>query len=438
MKAQSPAALPPGSELPRSHQGARWVSEPLPFMRELHERHGDVFCIHLPQEPPWAMVADPALVRQVFSAPADVLHAGEQKRILEPVFGPRSVLLTDGPEHTRARRLLMPRFHARAAARHEERMRAVAAEEVARWPLGKALPAAPRMHAIALRVILDAVLGLDGPERLAPLREVLEQLMSYVTDTRAALVAFAASSRLRAGRFARFRELLTRADEQLFAAIAARRRGGPPDGEEDVLSLLLAARGEDGAPLSDAELRDQLITLLIAGHETVAASLAWALERLARNPDAMARAAAEAGTGGGPYTDAVVRETLRVRPVFAAVPRLVRKPLRVGGWLLPEGVAVTPAIPLVHRRPDVYPDPEAFRPERFLERPPDPYAWIPFGGGAYRCLGAGFALLEMRAVLSTLLARMSVRAVDPEPEGTRRRLLVLAPAAGARVVLERR
>ena len=414
----------------------RWMAGPVRFMKSLQERHGDVFTIHLLQEAPWVIVSDPALVKQVFTASTETLYAGQQKRILEPVLGSSSVLLTDGEQHMRLRKLLMPMFHSSRLDDYQETMRMVAEAEIERWPAGVAAPAASRMNAIALEVILRTVLGLAEKEGEAPLRTSLEQLMEFLATPRG-LVALGESSRLRDERFAEFHELLARVDKLIFAEISSRRkvdlRGRP-----DVLSLLLEARYEDGSLLSDRELRDELMTLVVAGHETTATSLAWALERLVRNPEALARTVAEARDGGGPYTEAVVRETLRIRPAFLVVPRLVRKPFQLGEYLIPPGVAVTPSIPLVHRRPDVYPDPEAFRPERFLERQPGTYTWIPFGGGVRRCIGAGFSLLEMRIVLSTLLARATVRMADAEPEPAIRRMLVMAPSRGARLVLEPR
>jgi cytochrome P450 len=432
-----PPGLPPGPELPRSRQTARWIARPVRFLQSLQEHHGDVFTLHLLQEAPWVMVSDPELVKQIFTAPADVLHAGGQKRILEPVLGSKSVLLSDGDEHMRRRKLLLPPFNRDRVAAYEGAMRAAAEAEVARRPLGVAAPAAPWMGAIALEVILRAGFGPVEEERLASLREAIEQLMTYLAEPRRALVALGRRSRLGEDRFAELRELLALADEQVFAEIA-RRRGRSGERGDDVLSLLLEARHEDGSTIADDELRDELMTLVVAGHETTATSLAWALEQLVRNPEALEQTAAEAADGGGPYTDAVVRETLRLRSPFMVVPRLAMKPFRLGDIAIPPGVAVTPSIPLVHRRPDVYPDPEAFRPERFLERAPGTYSWIPFGGGVRRCLGAGFSMLEMRVVLSTLLSRAKMRVADAEPEPAARRLLVMAPSRGARIVLEPR
>ena len=441
LEARRPAAppgpaLPPGSELPPLRQAARWLADPVEFMRSLQRRHGDVFTVRLPGEEPWVMVGHPELVKQVFTAPREALGAGDQKRILRPIVGPMSVMLTDGEAHMRARRLLLPPFHAKRIAGYEATMRAVAEQEIVRWPAGVTAPAAPRLATIALEVILRTVFGLDDDGRRASMREAIERLVESATATGSGRVAYARGGE-ESGR-PTLRALVGRVDELLLATIAER-RDAAGEGGEDVLSLLLQARYEDGSPISDAELRDQLMTLLIAGHETVATSLAWGLERLVRTPRALGRTVAEAPDGGGPYTDAVVRETLRVRPVILAVPRLTRRPFRLGDHEIPAGVSLTPSIPLVHLRPELYPDPEAFRPERFLEKPPGTYTWIPFGGGTRRCIGAGFSLLEMRAVLSTLLARAKVRVGENSAaEPPARRLVVTAPARGAELELELR
>jgi cytochrome P450 family 135 len=445
-RSEIPAGLPPASELPRARQTTRWMARPARFLQALQKRHGDVFTIHLLQEDPWVVVGDPALVKHVLTAPPDVLHAGEPKQILEPLLGPESVLLNDGERHMRQRKLLLPPFHGTRVARYEATMRAVAAAEIDRWPAGVAAPAAPRMSAIALEVILRTVFGLGDEARLAPLREALGRLVEYLSvSARTALVALGDSARLADGRFAEFRAVLAQADEMVFAELARRRAEGKTEGVEseegeggDVLSTLLAARHDDGSPMSDRELRDELMSLLVAGHETTAASLSWALERLVRNPQALERTVAEAEDGGGPYTEAVIQETLRIRPVFMHLARRVKEPFPLRGYLIPEGVTIAVGIPLVHSHPTVYPDPEAFRPERFLERPPGTYTWIPFGGGIRRCVGARFALNEMGVVLSTLLSRAKVRAEDDEPELATRRVLVMAPSRGGRVVLEPR
>jgi cytochrome P450 family 135 len=434
-----PAGLPPACDAPRARQTARWMARPLTFLKSLQAEHGDMFTIHLLHEAPWVMVSDPELVKQVFRAPSDALHAGEPKRILEPIVGPHSVLLLDEGRHMRQRRLLLPPFHGDRMTRYGETMREAAAAELERWPMGVAVPSAQHMGAITLEVILRAVFGVTEREHLDPLRETLGGLLDFTAgDARVVLVALGDPERLGDERLDAFRQVLARADELVLAEIARRRAQRDVEQREDIMSLLLGARHEDETPISDAELRDELLTLLVAGHETTATTLAWALERLVRSPQALQRTEAEAAAGGGPYTDAVIFETLRLRPVFPMVARAVKKPFELGGYELPAGVTVMPNIAVLHRRPDLYPDPESFRPERFLEKPPGTYTWIPFGGGVRRCLGASFALFEMRIVLSTLLARASARAAEPEPETAKRRLIALPPSRGGRVVLEPR
>ena len=431
--------MPPGSRLPAALQTARWAIRPLPFLRELQRRHGHVFSMQLIHEDPWVMVSDPELVKRVLTAPADVLHAGEGNQILEPILGASSVLLLDEDQHLRQRRLLLPPFHGDRMERYGEVMREVAEAEIERWPVDVPAPAWPRMQAITLEVILRAVFGVVEREQLDPLRAALSEMLDVTGDTlRMAVLVIAGPRRMAESRLLGFRALMARVDELVLAEIRRHRSYDDLESRDDVLSLLLQARHEDGSGMSDVELRDELMTLLVAGHETTATSLAWALERLTRNPEALARTVAEAEDGGGPYTDAVIQETLRLRPVIPVVARHVKQPFELGDHLIPAGATITPSILLMHRRSDVYPDPAAFRPERFLERPPGTYTWIPFGGGVRRCIGASFALFEMRVVLSTLLARATVRAAEPQREGTRRRAITLTPSRGARVVLSPR
>jgi cytochrome P450 len=431
--------MPAGSRLPVPLQTARWVARPLPFLKGLEKRHGDVFTIRLVREGTWVMVSDPDLVKQVFTASPSVLHAGEGNAILEPILGPRSVLLLDGDKHMRQRKLMLPPFHGDRMERYGEVMRAAAEAEIDRWPMGVPAAAWPRMQAITLEVILRAVFGVSDAERLDPLRQALGELLEFTVGTaRMAALIFAGPDRLRSNRVFGFRQMMERADELVLAEVARHRADPDLESRDDVLSLLLQARHEDGSPMSDAELRDELMTLLVAGHETTATSLAWALERLVRTPEALERTVAEADAGGGEYTDAVVQETLRLRPVIPIVARKVKEPFPLGDRVIPEGATITPSILLMHRRPDVYPDPDAFRPERFLERPPGTYTWIPFGGGVRRCIGASFAQFEMRVVLATILSRASVRATDREPERVKRRAITLTPGRGASLVLEPR
>ena len=414
------------------------MARPLSFLRALQKEHGDLFTIHLVGEEPWVMVADPELAKLIFRAPADVLHAGEPKRILEPILGASSILLLDEAPHIRQRRLLLPPFHGDRMERYEAVMREAAEAELARWPTGVAAPSAPHMGRITLEVILRAVFGVTEPAHLDPLREAMRALLDFTAaDARTVLVALGEPERLEGERMSGFRGALARTDELVFAEIGRRREQADVERREDVMSLLLGARHEDGSPMSDRELRDELLTLLIAGHETTAATLAWALERLVRTPRALERTAAEAPDGGGPYTDAAIQETLRLRPVFPMVARAVKKPFELGDHTLPPGVTVMPSIALIHRRPDLYPEPDSFRPERFLDHPPRTYTWIPFGGGVRRCLGASFSMLEMRVVLSTLLAHARLRSPEAAPEMATRRVISLPPSGGGRVILEK-
>jgi cytochrome P450 len=430
------SGLPPGPELPPARQSRRWIGRPVSFLRELQAEHGDLFTLQLQYQDPWVVVADPVQVKQVFTAPSDVLHSGEANAHLVPALGLNSLLTLDGPAHLRHRRLLLPSFQGEHVARYREIVRAATERELESWPRGEAGPAAQRMLMLTLEVILRAVFGVEERESLDPLRGALNALVRAAEGARLALLG--RGERLGEERFAEFRAALALSHELVLAEIA-RHRADPRLGErDDVMSLLLQARYEDGSAMTDVDLRDELMTLLLAGHETTAMSLAWALEQLARNPEALRRLEAEAEEGGGPYTEAAIRETLRICPVFAVVARKVKQPFELGGYTIPAGVTIMPSPVLVHHRPDLYPQPDEFRPERFLEQPPGTYTWIPFGGGVRRCLGAGFAQLEMQVVLATLLARVHPRPLRPEPEGAKRRLITLGPAQGAQLILEQR
>jgi cytochrome P450 len=363
------------------------------------------------------VAGDPELAKQVFQAPADVLHAGEgNRRVLGRLFGDHSLILLDGERHMGHRRLLLPAFHGRRLRRQAAAMRARAEACFDAWPSGE-VASLPRMRELTLDVVIGAVFG-DGDGDARPLREAL-----------LALVAAAGAGGGEASPPARVAARAERLIEQQVDA----RDDGPG---EDVLSLLLAARHEDGSSLSREEIRDELLTLVVAGTETTAAALAWALELLARSPRAQARAAAEAtGDGEAPYIDAVAHETLRMRPAVPMSARLVKRRFELGGHSLEPGAVVAVSALLIHHREDVYPEPLAFRPERFLGEQPGTYSWIPFGGGVRRCIGAGFALMEMRAVLAALLSRLVPRAAPGPPEGMRSRGNTLAPARGGHVAL---
>ena len=420
---EPPAGLPPAPDLSPEEQTARLAMRPLAFMEEVRAELGDVFTIRMLHEPPWVLVCDPELLKPIFMAPADVLHAGEGKRFLRPILGEYSLLLLDEDPHMEQRRLLLPPFAGSHIQRYEETMRSVAERVIERWPRGEEGPAASWTRAIAMEVILHTVFGVGESNRLVPLREALQRLRLSGNSDRSGSPGFG--------------ETIERIDELIYAEIAQGAEvGGSRDG--DVLSLLLGARHEDGSPMSEREIRDELMTLLVAGYETTAATLAWALELLARNPEALELVGEEAGDGGGSYTDAAIKETLRLRPPIPIVAREAKQPYPLGEHLIPAGTVIGPAILLLHHRPDIYPDPKSFRPERFLGGQPDPYTWLPFGGGIRRCIGARFALLEMRVVLAALLARLTVRAPTPGAEAMRSRNVTLTPARGARLVVEER
>jgi cytochrome P450 len=433
----NPASLPPGPSSPRAVQTARWLVRPWGMMEELHRRHGDMFTVKIANEGDWVFLAHPDAVKQVFTGDPRLLHAGEANRILLPLLGHHSVLLLDDEAHLRQRKLMLPPFHGERMRRYQEVMGEAAREEIERWPLGEPYAVRDATQRITLEVIMRTVFGVQDERRRARLMELLGHVLEWGGDPkRMAMLAVlgpdnAASSRM-------FRGVRGPADELIYQEISERRRASDLHERDDVLSMLLGARHDDGSPMSDQELRDELMTLLVAGHETTASSLAWAVERLVRHPQALERLREEAQAGGSEYADAVCKETLRLRPILSLVVRRLKEDMEIGGRLLPAGATVAPCIYLVHRRPDIYPEPLAFRPERFLEAAAGTYTWFPFGGGVRRCLGASFALIEMRIVLQELVTGLDLRAADPQPERFVRRAITNAPRRGGEVVAKRR
>jgi cytochrome P450 len=402
-------------------------------MERLRDRYGDMFCLRLLNEGTWVMLSDPAAVKQVFTGDPRLLHAGEANAILRPVLGPRSVLLLDGAEHMSQRKLMLPPFHGARMKAYGELMTEIAEAEVAAWPAETPYPTHPRMRALTLEIVLRTIFGVHEAARLERLRSMLTHVLDWTVEP-LQLAALILAGPHRVHRMKAFRATMAPLDALLGEEIAHRRAAGDLDERADVLSMLLGARHDDDSPMTDLELRDELMTLLVAGHETTATALAWALERLARHPAAWERLRDEARAGEDAYIDAVVKETLRLRPVIPIVLRLLCEPMEIGGRLLPAGVRVAPCIYLLHRRPDIYPEPDAFRPERFLEQPAGTYTWIPFGGGVRRCLGASFALFEMATVLRVIASRFD--RLDPDtgaPERIRRRAITLVPEREGRV-----
>jgi cytochrome P450 len=415
-------ARPPGPQLPSLVQSALFSARPVQFLDACRQRYGDVFTLRIVPFGRLTYLADPAACKEVFTGDTSVFKAGEANQFMRPTLGPSSLLLLDEEEHLQTRKMMLPPFHGEAVKRYADVMADLAAAELDRWPVGRPFAVRPSMQRITLEVILRTVFGIEDAVRLERLRELLSQVM----DQNPAYLWFE-WSRVDLGAYSpygRFLRLRDRVDAILFDEIAARKREGPGD-RVDVLSLLLRSG------LSDGALRDELMTLLLAGHETTATGLAWACERLVRHPEMMARAREDDG-----YLEATVKEVLRVRPVVLDVARVVGAPAKVAGFDIDEGTMVVPAITTVQRSSEVWPDPDAFSPERFLNGSPPPYSWIPFGGGVRRCLGAAFAQLEMKVVLRTVLERAELAAPPGRgPEAQRLHHVTLVPARGGEVLV---
>jgi cytochrome P450 len=425
--------LPPGPRLPRTLQTALWGMQPIGFMERCRRRYRGMFTIRTLGLGDIVVVADPDLIGEVFRADRDVFRAGEANAALGPVVGEHSLLLLDGERHLRERRLMLPPFHGEAVRAYGERIERLAEAEVARWPVGVPFAIRERLRAITLEVILQSVIGVRDPARLARLRQLLPQLLDFSVLDMWAVWLYPKLIESPVGRRHRSQRIRPEVDRLLYAEIADHR--ADPEGRDDVLAMLVAARDGHGEALSDVALRDQLVTLLLAGHETTTTALAWCFERLVRHPDALARLERELDAGEGEaYLDAVINETLRARPVIDSVWRTLAGPAELGGYRLPAGVRVMPSIVLVQRSP-AYGDADEFRPERFLGAAPPAYSLIPFGGGPRRCIGASFAVMEMKTILRTILAAFDVRAPDRKPEAVRLHHITLVPARGARVIL---
>ncbi len=430
------AALPPTAPLPATLQtvACRWW--PLSYFERCRARYGRRFTIRPLDMPPLVFLADPEEIRAVLGAPPTVLHAGAGGELVTPLFGEESFTLLEGEEHMRAREALQPAFGRRTTGEHEELVVGLVAAEVASWPRGEAFAACPRLRALALRVVMRVVLGCED----TAFEWLHGQLLRMLAVMASPLLQ---EPRLRHlpgwhGQWRRFLRRREEVDRAIFALIARRRQAA--DTGDGALDRLLAAPGADGSPMSDRQVRDHLVSLLIAGHETVAAQLAWALQLLAHNPTVQARLCEELdGEGGEAYLTATIHEVMRHRPVFPfAAPRAVLAPVEIGGFAYRPPVRLIACVYLLHHDPELYPDPYAFRPERFLGAPPRPRIWLPWGGGRKRCLGQHLALLEMRAVLRAILTTASVLPASDRPERARWRTVMVTPHAGARVVLSPR
>jgi cytochrome P450 len=418
----------------RAVQTAIWSRKAQWMLEQSRARFGRMFALKIAYEGDWVIVSDPELVKQVFTGDPRIFHAGEGNQVLRPVLGENSVLVLDEKPHMSQRRLLLPPFHGERMQAYGEQMTEIAAREIESWPTGTPCKLRPRMQAITLEIILETVFGIRGGERMARLRDVLREFLDLTTNPLLlAPLLLVGPERIR--RVSAFRRRVDRVDELIFREITERRAVEDLAEREDILSMLVSARHEDGSPMSDTEIRDELLTLLVAGHETTATALSWAMERLVRHPEKLERLRDEAFAGEDAYLTATIQETLRLRPVIVIVIRKLTEPVELGGYELPAGASVTPSIHLIHRDPEIYPEPERFLPERFLDDPPGTYTWIPFGGGVRRCLGASFAQFEMAVVLRELVKRYEVRPAKPAPERSFRRAITETPRHDAEVVL---
>jgi cytochrome P450 len=425
--------LPRGPRRPAFVQTLEWLLDPEGFMRRCARRHGPAFTVRLGPSADVVFLAEPGAVQAVFRGPPEQMRMGDINGLFRRVLGHNSLLVLDGEEHLRQRRLLLPPFHGERIAEHREAMTQAAERHVAAWPAGRPFALQPSLQAMTLDVILHVVFGMEP----GPRRDTLRRLLARLLELNATLATVLPQLRVDLGGrspWGRLMRCTAAVDEALYAEIA-RRRTTAHGSDGDVLSLLLAARDPAGEPMSDSELRDQLLTMLVAGHETTATALAWAFERLVRHPAAMARLRDELASGATAYLDAVIKETLRVRPVVPIVGRKLTADVELDGRRFPAGTVLMPCVFLVHRNAAVYAEPAGFRPERFLEGQPPSYAWIPFGGGVRRCIGAGFALVEMQAVIRTVLERVELSPWSPRDERVVRRAFTLSPSRGARVVV---
>ncbi len=424
---------PDGPGMPKWAQALAAVRQ-LSTLRRLHRRYGDAFTIHVPVFGRTVVVADPALIKQTFTAPPDVLYAGERSP-LRAVLGDSSLLTIDGARHLQQRRLLLPPFHGKRMQAYEQIVREEALRELEGWPEQREFRTLEPMSRITLNAILRAVFGAEGAE-LERLRQLLPGFVQL--GSRLVAVPFLHRDLGRWSPWGRFLRIRRAFDEQVDALIDTARATPDLERREDVLALLVQARHESGEPMSHAEIADQLLTLLVAGHETTAATLAWAVERLRRHPALLQRLADEARDGGQELREATIREIQRTRPVIQGTSRFVMQPFELGRWRLEPGTTVVVSAVLTHEDPRFYSDPLRFSPDRFLGVKPDTYEWVPFGGGMRRCIGAAFAHMEMDVVLRTMLERYELLPTTEPDEGWRWRGVAFAPARGGRALVKRR
>lgn len=460
-------ALPPGPTDHPALQLARWIRAPIPFMYECARKYGDAFTVRFPRMGPIVMFSSPAAIKDIFTTDPEEAHAGEANLVLKSILGENSLLLLDGKRHIRERKMMMPPFHGERMREYGAAMRDATLRRIEAWPRGKPFPLHPETQAITLDVILETVFGFEGSER-ERMSEILTRFVDLGTSPLGTLMLLVLppdmverlldTDSVRVGPFDVGRALpwspLVRAgkqvDESLYEILRQRRAAAATAEKNDVLSMLLSARDENGRPMSDVELRDEMITLLLAGHETTATTLAWTVHFVLKHPHVQARILAEIDRVRGDrplaiddiprleYLDATIKESMRLMPIISLIGRRLQRPLRIGAWDLARGDGAVGCIHLTHRNPAVWADPVRFDPERFLAKKPTAYEWFPFGGGTRRCLGMAFAMYEMRIVLAEIFSRCQLRAVDAEDVVPVRRGITLAPKGGVTVTSEPR
>jgi cytochrome P450 family 135 len=422
--------MPPGPGKPGAWQTLEWMYRPIPFMERCRRRFGPIFSIRLGPGGRVVMIADPGVAKQVLTGDPEIFRAGDTNGLFRPVVGSHSILLLDGEEHLRNRRILLPAFNGSHAQQFADQVREIAEKRVASWKLGDRLSLQDEMEKISFESIMRVVFGADRVESLERLRELIPEMMDRC-DSAFTMVPWFRRELAGSTPYARLMRSVAEVDDVLYELISERRRDPLNQLRDDALSLLLQATYEDGTPLEDRLVRDELLTLIMAGYETTTNALAWALERLLRSREQLERLRGEIEAGEEAYLESVVKETLRCRPVVPVVARRLSEPAVVGGYMLPGGTILMVSIYLVHHDPDSYPEPEEFDPERFVDGVPEGAAWIPFGGGTRRCLGASFAQLEMRVVLREILTSVELSAVDEAAESTMRKRFTFAPGHGA-------
>jgi cytochrome P450 family 135 len=423
--------LPPGPKYPGLLATLKWQRQLVPLLETSRARYGDIWTLRLMGGEKLVFVSEPELLKSVFEADATVLHGGAS--VATALLGPQSLIIVSEGEHAGLRTLMQPLFHREQVQGYRGIMARICEEELTSWPLGKPMPLLPGMQTITLRVIMSVVFGVTGGERQEMLRTRIHELLEWATPWHMALH----QARFMRGwspakSFLRFRASL---DDMVFEEIDRTRHDPRLEEREDILAMLVQARYEDGTALTEAELRDQLMTLLIQGHHSTSNALAWALERLMRHPDVFERVRAEAETESEDYVGAVVNETLRLFPPLPVPMRRVNSPFRLGEYQLEPGTVIAVNLYVLHRRPDLWPDPNRFRPERFLEQPPAKYTWLPFGEGERSCIASRFAITEMREVLRKLARQARLAPAEQRDEDVVKLGLLLSPSRGAQAVL---